>query len=283
MKGQKYVRQYHDMEDSDYSACRYIAYYHFLCETCRSGEWKEQLSYAKTAYDLAKQYLQKYQTGQMLDEYQFAVMAFACYCRDGGLEEPAAEAERECEELAAAIKRDIFQGGRMRQERNVIPFISEKIAGRAVRNADHVMKSRREKVNEALDLVAFMREKSGAGGILSLEEVIEDVKDRKAPCMEFLSEQIMIMIDLSDVDLMAEIMTNEFLVRQPDDFEALILYIYMLALIMVRLEAHYEFIRYRESAWKELVGIRNEYIRFLPEECKKVFRNSSGRSAHLLR
>lgn len=270
-KGLEYAKQYHDMEDADYSACLYIQYYVSLCETCRSGESEEQLSYAKTAYNLAKQYLKKYRTEQIFEEYKFVVMAFACHCRMSGKEKPAAEAERECEKLSDAFRKNRFQSGQAEPIRNDVPFIPEKIVECAVRNADFVVKSRREEVSAALDQVTFMREKRKARGLLSLEEAIADIKVRNTPCAEFLSGQIILMIDLLDAELMTEIMTNEFWVRQPDDFEAFILYIYMLALIMIWLESKYESVWCREGAWKELVRLRNKYIRFLPEVCKKVF------------
>ncbi len=67
-------------------------------------------------------------------------------------------------------------------------------------------------------------------------------------------------------------MTNIFLVGQPDDFEALVLYLYMVAFLIIWEEFRYSLILYREGAWKELVTIRNEYVRVLPEECKAAFK-----------
>lgn len=152
-----------------------------------------------------------------------------------------------------------------------MPSIPDKIMKCATRNADFVMKNRREDVKKALALVTLMREKRKKEGLLALEEAIVDIKESNAPCVGFLAEQIIILVDGTGMQLMTEIMTNEFLVRNPDDFEALILYIYILALIMVWLEFEYERIRYREGAWKELVRLRNEYVWCLPEECRKVF------------
>ncbi len=49
LKGLGYVREYHRMEDADYSAALFVRHYLSLCETCRSGEQEEQLSYARAA------------------------------------------------------------------------------------------------------------------------------------------------------------------------------------------------------------------------------------------
>ncbi len=104
LKGLGYVREYHRMEDADYSAALFIRHYLSLCETCRSGEQEEQLSYAREAYHFAKQCLQKYQTEQMLGEYKFAVMALACHYRMDGQEGPAAKLGKEGRELAAKVE-----------------------------------------------------------------------------------------------------------------------------------------------------------------------------------
>ena len=207
----------------------------------------------------------------MFESYKFAVMAFACYCRMNGREEPAMEAERERERLSKAMGKSKFLGGHLEPVKNEEPFIPGKIVECAIRAADPAMKSRREEVSAALTCVTFLRERSREKGILSLEEAVADIKMQNAPFAGLLSEQIMLMIDLPHVELMTEIMANEFLVKQPDDFEALIRYIYMLALIMVRLESRHLSVWFREEAWKELVRLRDKYIRFLPAACKKAF------------
>lgn len=151
-------------------------------------------------------------------------------------------------------------------------LILEKIVNRAAQNADVVVRTRREDVGKVLDLISFLRKKSRAEGFLSLEESISDIKKRNVPYVDFVPEQIIVMIDGMDVHFMAEIMTNIFLVRQPDDFEALVLYLYMVAFLIIWEEFRYSLILYREGAWKELVTIRNEYVRVLPEECKAAFK-----------
>lgn len=128
-----------------------------------------------------------------------------------------------------------------------MPIISRKIVECDAQNADFVMKNRREDVKKALVLVTLMRKKRKEEGLLALEDAIVDIKERNAPCVEFLAEQIIILVDGTDMQLMTEIITKEFLVRNPDDFEALVLYIYMLALIMVRLELDYELIMQKHS------------------------------------
>lgn len=56
---------------------------------------------------------------------------------------------------------------------------------------------------------------------------------RLLPCEDFVTEQIIVMIDRMDIHLLAELMVNIFLVRKPDDFEALVLYFYMLGPIIM--------------------------------------------------
>lgn len=153
-----------------------------------------------------------------------------------------------------------------------LPLIPEKIVNRAAQNADVVVRTRREDVGKVLDLISFLRKKSRAEGLLSLEESISNIRKRNVPCVDFVTEQITVMVDGMDVHLMAELMTNIFLVRQPDDFEALVLYLYMVAFLIIWEEFRYSLILYREGAWKELVTIRNEYVRVLPEECKAAFK-----------
>ncbi len=153
-----------------------------------------------------------------------------------------------------------------------LPLIPEKIVNRAAQNADVVVRTRREDVGKALDLISFLQKKSRDEGLLSLEESISDIKKRNVPYVDFVPEQIIVMIDGMDVHFMAEIMTNIFLVGQPDDFEALVLYLYMVAFLIIWEEFRYSLILYREGAWKELVTIRNEYVRVLPEECKAAFK-----------
>lgn len=104
-----------------------------------------------------------------------------------------------------------------------------------------------------------------------MEETLADIRERNVPCVEFILEHMNNMVDGMDVQLLAEIMANDFLVRKPDALQALVLYIYMIVLIMVELESEYGFIRYWEPIWGKLVKLRNKYVRFLLEEYRQVF------------
>lgn len=85
-----------------------------------------------------------------------------------------------------------------------LPLIPEKIVNRAAQNADVVVRTRREDVGKALDLISFLQKKSRDEGLLSLEESISDIKKRNVPYVDFVPEQIIVMIDGMDVHFMGK-------------------------------------------------------------------------------
>ncbi len=104
------------------------------------------------------------------------------------------------------------------------------IGSQVRRNAVYVMEKKREEVNLALQLVQRIQEKAEKEGMLALEEMLEDINSSQAPYADFLPDKIMMMVDEVYANFVTEVMVNQFYVRTSSDFEAVVLYIYMLGL-----------------------------------------------------
>ena len=130
------------------------------------------------------------------------------------------------------------------------------IGSQVGRNAGYVVEEKREEVNLALQLVQRIQEKAEKEGMLALEEMLEDINSSRAPYADFLPDKIMMMVSGGYANLVTEVMVNQFYVRTSSDFEAVVLYIYMLGLEMIQ-----------KKGFKEI----NNYLLALPQECREIF------------
>lgn len=135
------------------------------------------------------------------------------------------------------------------------------IGSQVSRNAGYVVEEKREEVNLALQLVQRIQEKAEKEGMLALEEMLDDIKGSRAPYADFLPDKIMMMVNGVYANLVTEVMVNQFYVRTSSDFEAVVLYIYMLGLEMIQ-----------KKGFKEI----NDYLLALPQECREVFMRKSN-------
>lgn len=238
LKGLEYAQQYHNMEDADYSACVFVQHYLSLCETCRSGEGREQVSYAKKAYDLAKQYVQKYQTDQMLEQYKFAAMALACYYRVNELEEFAIEVERESEELAADVRRDISKSMQKAQEGNTVPKVRD-IYGRLedmccdiLPRSEEVLEEHRKDIYRFLKICMKLRDIAHYEGLDPLIQAAETLSKRNVQYCQMLAYGIRSFCECNEV--LAENMLEHFPVQQEDCYMKFILYMCIRFLLLLQ-------------------------------------------------
>lgn len=116
------------------------------------------------------------------------------------------------------------------------------IGSQVRKSAGHVVEEKREEVKQALNLMKRIQKKTEREGLLALEEMVNDIKSSQAPYADFLPDKIMLIVDGVYGNLVTEIMVNQFYVRKPDDFEAVVLYIYMRGLKMLQEK---EFAKYR--------------------------------------
>lgn len=152
-----------------------------------------------------------------------------------------------------------------------IPLIPDRIKNEISDLAVDVIKKRQDELVHVYEIIQFVFDKSRKEGLLSLEEVLPDIRKSGAPYVEFFADYIIPLVDACDKHLILQIMVNEYTVRKPDDFESLVLYLYMIAIAFAQDMNRYEFILSREMAWKNMIHIRNEYLEILPEECRKIF------------
>lgn len=289
-KGIPYAELYHGREDKDYSACIYVDIYLKLYWIF--GEMDEQLGYVEKAWSLAREYARKYRTLQMLEKYQQTVEAFAIYhglCPQDIDEEEVAEKEREFEEFSAAVEGTLVLDVQKHQKemfcsREVLkvygsdsygtvemPFILSIAGGRIAKTAEYVMKEQHDEMEKVCGIIKAVLNKAEEKGVLALEECLGDIKESKAPLADFLADYILRIADGIDRSLILKMMTNEFILRKPDDFETLVLFSYIAAVISVRERLRYRIVIYREEAWRALAGIKDKYVVFLPKECRKAF------------
>lgn len=125
------------------------------------------------------------------------------------------------------------------------------------KNVGHVVAEKKEEVNLAVQLVLSMQKTAEDEGLLALEYMLEDIKSSQAPCADFLPDKIMMIVNGTYANIVTEIMINQFYVRNPDDFEAVILFIYMFGLEMIQ-----------QKVIEEIKGC----FKMPPQECRELFR-----------
>ncbi|MDE7478779.1 MAG: hypothetical protein K2M91_12690 [Lachnospiraceae bacterium] len=136
------------------------------------------------------------------------------------------------------------------------------------RQAGHVAEEKKEEISAAMRLIECMQKKAEDEGLLALEEMVDDIKSSKAPYADFLPDKVLMITEGTYANLVIEIMVNQFYVRNPDDFEAVILYIYMIGLLMIQ-----------EKVFIERTG----RSLMLPQECRKLFIKYKNEAAEMYR
>lgn len=153
-----------------------------------------------------------------------------------------------------------------------LPLIPGQIGQRIQKNAQAVLEEHPEEMERVYNLIKFISDIRLKEGILGLEYAVGKFADFDAPFSDFLPDYITALVDGTESALLAEMMANEFEVRRPDDFEGLVLYLYILAILTVRIESWSEDILRREQALIAWSRIRNECLAYLPYECGRVLR-----------
>lgn len=152
-----------------------------------------------------------------------------------------------------------------------LPFIPGQIGPRIHRNAQTVLKEHPEELEQVYNLIRFIFETQRRESLLALEEAIIKLDDFDAPLCDFLPNYIIALVDATESALLAEMMSNDFEIRKPDDFEAFVLYLYILTILVVQIRSRSEHILYREQALIAWSRIKNECLSYLSEECMSVF------------
>ncbi len=152
-----------------------------------------------------------------------------------------------------------------------LPVILGQIRERIWENADAVLKEHPDEMQRVYRLIGFIFDTRRHGGILELEDALIKFADFDAPFCDFLPDYIMALVNGTERDLMAEMMANEFEVRRPDEFEALVLYLYILTILIAKIESQSEYILSREQALMAWARMKNECLAYLPDECRSVF------------
>lgn len=152
-----------------------------------------------------------------------------------------------------------------------LPLIPGQIGQRIGENAQAVLKEHPDEMERAYRLIKFIFGIQQKEGLLALEDAVRKFADFDAPVCDFLPDYIRALVDGTESALLAEMMANEFEIRKPDDFEALVLYLYILAILIAQIVSQSEHILYREQALIAWSRMRNECLPYLPDECRNVF------------
>lgn len=152
-----------------------------------------------------------------------------------------------------------------------LPLIPGQIGQRIGENAQTVLKEHPDEMERVYRLIRFIFDIRRSEGLLALEDAVRKIADFDAPICDFLPGYIIALVDGTESALLAEMMSNEFEVRKPDDFEALVLYLYILTILMAQIESRCEHILYREQALIAWSRMRNECLSYLPDECRSIF------------
>lgn len=152
-----------------------------------------------------------------------------------------------------------------------LPLIPGQIGQRIGENAQAVLKEHPDEMERVYRLIKFIFDIQQKEGLLALEDAARKFADFDAPDCDFLPDYIRALVDGTESALLAEMMTNEFEVRKPDDFEALVLYLYILTILIAQIESQFEHILHREQALIAWSRMRNECLAYLPDECRSIF------------
>lgn len=276
-KGILYAQLYHERVNKDYSAVLCIRLYRALYEICP----EEGLGYLRKGCSMAKEWAHRLKTPLLMDEYLRVSLAALRVVDEVGW-------ESEDEKQAAGQEFGVFiedyravkeetgffplesQKERFREEWE-LPLIPGQIGQRIGANAGAVLKEYPDEMERAYRLIKFIFGIRRKEGLLALETAIGRFADFDAPFCDFLPDYIIALVDGMESDLLAEMMANEFEIRKPDDFEALVLYLYILTILIAKIASRYENILSREqalAAWSRMV---NECLVYLPDEYRSVF------------
>ena len=152
-----------------------------------------------------------------------------------------------------------------------LPLIPGQIGQREKKNAQAVLEEHPDEMERVYRLIQFIFDTRLKEGLLGLEDAARKFADFDAPFWDFLPDYITALVDGTESTLLAEMMANEFEVRRPDDFEGLVLYLYILAILIAQIESWGENILRREQALIVWSRIRNECLACLPDECGCAF------------
>lgn len=152
-----------------------------------------------------------------------------------------------------------------------MPFILSIVGGHISKTAEYIIKEHHDEVEAVYEIIKFVLGKVEKEGLLGLEECLEDIKGSRAPLTDFLEDYILLIVDGVDTSLVLEMIGNEFIIREPGEFGKLVLFLYTITLMTAPEKSGYSMAIYREKAWKNLVRIKNEYMVFLPKECRQAF------------
>ena len=152
-----------------------------------------------------------------------------------------------------------------------LPLIPGQIEQRIRAKAEALLKEYPDEMERVYRLIRFIFDTRKKEGLLALEDAVGQFDDFEAPFCDFLPNYIIALVDGTESDLLAEMMANEFEIRKPDDFEALILYLYILTILIAKIISQSEYILNREQALQAWSRMRNEYLSYLPHECSLVF------------
>ncbi|MCM1233729.1 MAG: hypothetical protein NC489_26740 [Ruminococcus flavefaciens] len=152
-----------------------------------------------------------------------------------------------------------------------LPLIPGRIGQRVCEKAEAVIKGHPDEMKRVYQLIQFIFQVLDTEGMLALEDAVRQFDDIGAPFADFLPDYIIALVDGTESDLLAEMMANEFEVRRPDDFEALVLYLYMLTVLEAQIINRSVFILWREQALAAWSRMRNECLPDLPMDCLILF------------
>lgn len=152
-----------------------------------------------------------------------------------------------------------------------LPLIPGQIGLRIQNKVEAVLKAHLNEMERVYRLIRFIFDILQTEGMLALEDAVRQLADFDAPFCDFLSDYIIALVDGAESDLLAEMMANDFEVRKPNDFEALVLYLYILTILIAQIKNQCEYILYREQALIAWSRMRNECLSYLPDECRCVF------------
>lgn len=152
-----------------------------------------------------------------------------------------------------------------------LPLIPGQIGQRIQEKAETVLEEHKEEMERVHQLIRSVFDGLNKGGIAGGEAAVSQAAGSDIPFCGFLSDYFLALGEEEEIDLLAEIMANEFEVRRPDDFEALVLYLYILTVLIVRIRILSEQILCREQALFTWSRMKNECLSCLPHDCRIIF------------
>lgn len=152
-----------------------------------------------------------------------------------------------------------------------LPLIPGQIGQRIQDKAETLLKEHPDEMERVYRLIKFIFDTQRNEGLLALEDAVGQFDDFNAPFCDFLPNYIIALVNGTESNLLAEMMANEFEIRKPDDFEALILYLYILTILIAKIINQSEYILHREQALIKWSRMRNECLSYLPDKCEVIF------------